>query len=69
MIFLNLFFYTGKSQIINNNINDKDSYEFKNKLKKAFEKINEDFLIMSPIFIPLIPGNDPNNLFNEEKQI
>ena len=53
----------------NNNINDKESDEFKKTLKKAFEKINEDFLIMNPIFIPLMPGNDPNDLFNEEKQI
>ena len=55
----------------NNSIknNDKESDEFKKTLKKAFEKINEDFLIMNPIFIPLVPGNDPNDLFNEEKQI
>ncbi len=28
-------------------------------LLKAFDAINEDFIYNPPIFIPLIPGNDP----------
>ena len=54
----------------NNNINKNDiSDTVKEKLRKAFDKINEDFFYMPPIFIPLIPGNDPNDRFNGEKQI
>ena len=66
-------YYKEENQQKNNGIsingNNKNSDEFKIKLLKTFEKINEDFLIMQPIFIPLIPGNDPKDLFNEEKQI
>ena len=38
-------------------------------MKKAFDQINKDFLILPQRFIPLIPGNDPNDFFNEEKQL
>ena len=62
-------FNKSSSYFNNNNQFQKNSDEFKNKLKKAFEKINEDFLIMQPVFIPLLPGNDPKDLLNEEKQI
>ena len=31
--------------------------------------INKDFLILERKFIPVIPGNDPKDLYNEEKQI
>ena len=56
---------------INNNSNDNYniSNEMKEKLKKGFDKMNEDFFYMAPIFIPLIPGNDPRDRFNGEKQI
>ena len=43
--------------------------ELKSILKRAFEKMNEDFLHLPPIFIPLVPGNDPKDKYNEEKQI
>ena len=49
--------------------NNKTSGEIKNILKKAFDKINLDFLILPEKFIPLIPGNDPKDLFNVEKQL
>ena len=65
----NFSMFNKSSSYFNNNQFQKNSDEFKNKLKKAFEKINEDFLIMQPVFIPLIPGNDPKDLLNEEKQI
>ena len=66
----NFSMFNKSSSYFNNNSQfQKNSDEFKNKLKKAFEKINEDFLIMQPVFIPLIPGNDPKDLLNEEKQI
>jgi len=64
----NISTFNRSSSFFNNN-NNYCSDELKIKLKKAFEKINEDFLIMSPIFIPIIPGNDPKDLFNEEKNI
>ena len=38
-------------------------------LQKAFDAINEDFIYISPIFIPLIPGNDPLDKYNEEEHI
>ena len=38
-------------------------------LQKAFDSINEDFIYFSPIFIPLIPGNDPSDKYNEEEHI
>ena len=65
----NFSMFNKSSSYFNNNQFQKNSDEFKIKLKKAFEKINEDFLIMQPVFIPLIPGNDPKDLLNEEKQI
>ena len=65
----NISMFNKSSSYFNNNQFQKNSDEFKNKLKKAFEKINEDFLIMQPVFIPLLPGNDPKDLLNEEKQI
>ena len=60
--------------IMNNIINYKDKdnskkNEIKSKVDRAFNKINEDFLYMPPIFIPLIPGNDPKDKYNDEKQI
>ena len=65
----NFSMFNKSSSYFNNNQFQKNSDEFKIKLKKAFEKINEDFLIMQPVFIPLLPGNDPKDLLNEEKQI
>ena len=44
----------------------KDLKEF---LIKSFESFNEDFMILSPIFIPLIPGDNPNDKFNEEEHL
>ena len=52
-----------------NTNNNKTNGEIKNILKKAFDKINLDFLILPEKFIPLIPGNDPKDLFNVEKQL
>ena len=37
--------------------------------QKAFDSINEDFIYISPVFIPLIPGNDPSDKYNEEEHI
>ena len=36
---------------------------------KFFESFNEDFLILSPIFIPLIPGENPDDKYNEEEHL
>ena len=63
------------SNIYNGNINtnktnnNKTNGEIKNLLKKAFDKINLNFLILPEKFIPLIPGNDPKDFFNIEKQL
>ena len=59
------------NSIFNNisKINNKTNDELKNIIKKAFDSINKDFLILPQRFIPLIPGNDPNDFFNEEKQL
>ena len=66
------------NQKVNKSINSKESSnksespkkaELKSKLMRAFYKINEDFLHLQPMVIPLIPGNDPKDKFNEEKQV
>jgi len=75
-------FYNGNNNMIEKNVNDNkyrngnnininsnDKDKLKNKLKQAFDIINEDFLILPQIFIPLIPGNDPKDLSNIEKHI
>jgi serine/threonine protein kinase len=38
-------------------------------LQKAFDIINDDFLYIPPILIPLIPGNDPYDGYNEEEHL
>ena len=43
--------------------------DLKIDLQKAFDAINEDFLYIPPILIPLIPGNDPNDGYNEEEHL
>jgi serine/threonine protein kinase len=71
------FIYNNSINYINkkdNNINknknnNKTNDELKKILKKAFDSINKDFLILERKFIPVIPGNDPKDLYNEEKQI
>ena len=60
--------------VLNNIINYKDKNnskenEIKAKVKRAFDKMNEDFMYLPPFFIPLVPGNDPRDKYNEEKQI
>ncbi len=47
----------------------KDINEIKVDLQKAFDGINEEFIYMPPIFIPLIPVNDPYDLYNEEEHL
>ncbi len=66
---------TEVSESVMNNIvnyqdknNSKDA-ELKAKINRAFDKINEDFFYMPPFFIPFIPGNDPKDQYNEEKQV
>ena len=58
-----------KSEIKISSINNSDNDTFKKQLKKAFDVINKDFMILQPNFIPLIPGNDPKDMINIEKQI
>ena len=41
----------------------------KTDLLRAFDAINEDFMYNPPIFIPLIPGNDPYDKYNEEEHL
>ena len=38
-------------------------------LQKSFDSINEDFIFLTPLFIPFIPGNDPNDKYNEEENL
>ena len=66
---------TEVSESVMNNIvnyedeNNSKSDEIKTKIIRAFDKMNEDFMYMEPYFIPIIPGNDPKDIFNDEKQI
>jgi serine/threonine protein kinase len=39
--------------------------DLKDYLMKSFNSVNEDFLILQPIFIPLIPGDDPDDNLEE----
>ena len=60
--------------VMNNIVNYKDennskSDQIKAKLIRAFDKMNEDFMYIEPCFIPIIPGNDPKDKFNDEKQL
>lgn len=60
--------------VMNNIVNYKDeknskSDELTAKIKRAFDKMNEDFMYFPPSFIPLIPGNDPKDKYNDEKQV
>ena len=43
--------------------------DLKEFLMKSFYSINEDFLILNPVFIPLIPGDDPEDKFNDEEHL
>ena len=38
-------------------------------LLKSFDSLNEDFIYISPLFIPFLPGNDPNDKYNEEEHL
>ena len=63
----------------NNNMNSmKQNYnqnsqnqkiDLKDFLMKSFTSVNEDFLILEPIFIPLIPGSDPEDKYNDEEHL
>ena len=60
--------------VLNNIVNYKDKNnskenEIKAKVNRSFDKMNEDFMYLPPFFIPLVPGNDPRDKYNEEKQI
>ena len=43
--------------------------DLKEFLMKSFLSINEDFLILTPVFIPIIPGDDPEDKFNDEEHL
>ena len=43
--------------------------DIKVTLQKAFDAINEDFIYIPPIFIPILPGNDPLDKYNEEENL
>ena len=64
----------------NNNINSNmqqnhnqntsnQKIDLKEFLMKSFYSINEDFLILNPVFIPIIPGDDPEDKFNDEEHL
>ena len=43
--------------------------DIKEVLMGTFNSMFEDCLILDPIFIPIIPGEDPADKFNEEEQL
>ena len=54
----------------NNNSNSQSQkMDLREYLMKAFTSINEDFLILEPIFIPLVPGDDPEDKFQDEEHL
>ena len=56
----------GKQSTQSAQIQKKD---IKEVLMGAFNSMFEDCLILDPIFIPIIPGEDPADKFNEEEQL
>ena len=43
--------------------------DIKEFLQRAFDANNEDFIYIPPIFIPILPGNDPLDKYNEEENL
>ena len=43
--------------------------DLKMALQKIFDALNEEFVHLTPVFIPIIPGNDPNDKYNEEESL
>ena len=64
----NMNFNNGNDKIninmASNSTNLSTKKNIKNDLLRAFDAINEDFIYNPPIFIPLIPGNDPYDKYN-----
>ena len=52
-----------------NQNNSSQKVDLKEYLMKFFNTVNEDFLILYPVFIPLIPGDDPEDKYNEEENL
>ena len=52
-----------------NQNNSNQKVDLKEYLMKFFNTVNEDFLILYPVFIPLIPGDDPEDKYNEEENL
>ena len=69
----NMNFNNGNDKIninmASNSTNSSTKKNIKNDLLRAFDAINEDFIYNPPIFIPLIPGNDPYDKYNEEEHL
>ncbi len=69
----NMNFNNGNDKIninmASNSTNSSIKKNIKNDLLRAFDAINEDFIYNPPIFIPLIPGNDPYDKYNEEEHL
>ena len=61
-----------QSNNMNQNHNQNTSsqkVDLKEYLMKFFNTVNEDFMILYPIFIPLVPGEDPEDKYNDEENL
>ena len=66
--------YSGQSGVTSGVNSAQPSSNHKKKdlriaLLKSFDSLNEDFIYISPLFIPFLPGNDPNDKYNEEEHL
>ena len=61
-----------QSNNMNQNHNQNTSsqkVDLKEYLMKFFNTVNEDFMILYPVFIPLVPGEDPEDKYNDEENL
>ena len=65
----NMNFQQNSNNFSKSNSTQIPKKDIKEVLMGTFNSMFEDCLILDPIFIPIIPGEDPADKFNEEEQL